>query len=557
VHIYIYYQQGKELIHMDIFRKLKKTTALLCAGTVLFGAGYGYNLNGQLMLHAAEATNEGATPRISIDQGVKISKIFPDYALGNDIARILDKANENAIVTQAELDTITEFTAHAYGIKSMEGFQYLTNLERLTFHMQIGVKDLAPITKLQKLTYADFGYTYISDISAIAGADWPEMRELRLSDAWDIFDFSPFKTAYMPKIENIEVSGHLSEYAIPSVKTNETIIIDNPVIGFDGELEAPVDGYAPDGEFSYEDGKLIWHFDKAPSTLTRINAYWSNELPIGNGTLRYYTSYSVDVVDGAYPVNYIAPQGYIEQGIVKPGELIEMPDNRQVEQYDNEFIGWYTAATGGKKWNFARDKMPAKTLNLYARYRPKKFKVTFDNEGEQHFTAATVNRRITQPTKPQKPGYIFKGWSTSTEYENLWDFSRWIVWEDLTLYAVFEPALTVTYDIDGVLETADAQFEKKLKRPTNPEKEGYRFRGWFTERVGGRQWNFSRDLMPDEDMTLYARFTKLKEPKAPLNKPINTEMQEQEEVTNEDAHLTIENNEPLADTTVEETEDVL
>jgi len=52
VHIYIYYRQGKESIHMDIFRKLRQTLALLCAGSLILGAGY--NLTEQLTLHASE-----------------------------------------------------------------------------------------------------------------------------------------------------------------------------------------------------------------------------------------------------------------------------------------------------------------------------------------------------------------------------------------------------------------------------------------------------------------------------------------------------------------------
>jgi len=166
-------------------------------------------------------------------------------------------------------------------------------------------------------------------------------------------------------------------------------------------------------------------------------------------------------------------------------------------------------------------------------------------------------KKLKKPVNPIKDGYTFKGWSSTREGKTLWNFTQdTMPNNDMTLYAIFEQTYNINYDTDGLIATVTSEANKKLKGPTNPQKEGYRFKGWFTEREGGRQWNFSRDLMPDKDMTLYARFTKLKEPKAALNKPMNTEMQEKE-VASEDIYLMTENDATLIDITVEEIEDVL
>jgi len=66
------------------------------------------------------------------------------------------------------------------------------------------------------------------------------------------------------------------------------------------------------------------------------------------------------------------------------------------------------------------------------------------------------------PKKPQKPGVIFKGWSESQEEEWFWDFSRSEVMRAMPLYVVFATVLTVTYDVDKVLETKEASLTKSL-----------------------------------------------------------------------------------------------
>jgi len=66
---------------------------------------------------------------------------------------------------------------------------------------------------------------------------------------------------------------------------------------------------------------------------------------------------------------------------------------------------------------------------------------------------------------------------------------------------------TVTYDNDGVVLVEEQAVGDKLQQPNNPEKVGHTFVGWYTEQVGGKQWDFAEDTMPANDLTLYARFT--------------------------------------------------
>ena len=66
--------------------------------------------------------------------------------------------------------------------------------------------------------------------------------------------------------------------------------------------------------------------------------------------------------------------------------------------------------------------------------------------------------------------------------------------------------ITVTYVQDGFTRKK-AVTVGLLEEPTPPEKEGYRFEGWFYSQDGTqRQWNFARDEA-DADLTLTARLT--------------------------------------------------
>ncbi|MFV0254875.1 MAG: InlB B-repeat-containing protein, partial [Erysipelotrichaceae bacterium] len=72
--------------------------------------------------------------------------------------------------------------------------------------------------------------------------------------------------------------------------------------------------------------------------------------------------------------------------------------------------------------------------------------------------------------------------------------------------------VTVNFDIatNGGEGTPPASQTLKmgdyLKSTSIPVKTGWRFIGWYSEPVGGTQWNFMTDTMGSSDMTLYAHF---------------------------------------------------
>ncbi|MGL4589293.1 MAG: InlB B-repeat-containing protein, partial [Mycoplasmatales bacterium] len=106
------------------------------------------------------------------------------------------------------------------------------------------------------------------------------------------------------------------------------------------------------------------------------------------------------------------------------------------------FNGWNTAVDGkGKTWNFATDKMPAKNITLYAQWSINKYKVMFNiNDGTQ-----------------------IKA------------------------------------------EEVEIEYGSKIPMPKIPQRENYDFVGWNLKADGtGTTWNFSTDLMPANNIILYA-----------------------------------------------------
>lgn len=94
-----------------------------------------------------------------------------------------------------------------------------------------------------------------------------------------------------------------------------------------------------------------------------------------------------------------------------------------------------------------------------------------------------------EPEVPVKPGYVFSGWVTSQDVSlaEKWDFTADQIKNDLTLYAVWEPAsIPVKFDLDGGTVDGSAYIADKTvvygetygDLPV-PQKEGFVFDGWI------------------------------------------------------------------------------
>ncbi|TYW16116.1 InlB B-repeat-containing protein [Listeria monocytogenes] len=251
--------------------------------------------------------------------------------------------------------------------------------------------------------------------------------------------------------------------------------------------EPTKDGYTFDGWYDAQTGGTKWNFA-------------TNKMPANNITL--YARYSVKSYTATFD-----KEGTTTTQTANYDSLLTEPAAPTKDGYT--FDGWYDAETGGTKWNFATNKMPAKNVTLYARFTVKSYTATFDKEGTTTTQTVNYDSLIQEPTAPTKDGYTFTGWYDAETGGNKWDFAaNKMPAKNVTLYARFSTnAYTATFDKEGTTTTQAVDYDSLLTEPTAPTKDGYTFDGWYDAETGGTKWNFATNKMPAKNMTLYARFS--------------------------------------------------
>lgn len=112
---------------------------------------------------------------------------------------------------------------------------------------------------------------------------------------------------------------------------------------------------------------------------------------------------------------------------------------------------------------------------------------------------------IEEPEEPQRTGYCFCGWYCDEACNMAWDFSSDHPEGSMTLYAKWVEELSVSFDSQGGDDIADQAVASGsfATEPSDPEKEGYSFLGWYTDAAATQQWDFTSDPVTS-DLTLYA-----------------------------------------------------
>lgn len=167
-------------------------------------------------------------------------------------------------------------------------------------------------------------------------------------------------------------------------------------------------------------------------------------------------------------------------------------------------------------------------------YKPKNFDcahtVSFDYGGKAEGTSKVVEYEgiVTPPDDPTAKGYQFEGWYTQKNGGELFNFNQKIT-KDVTVYAHWsevKPDHTVYFDCGSQAKgfSVVVQYEKTVKKPTDPEAEGYQFDGWYTQKNGGIQFDFSRPIK--EDVTVYAHWSVKPKPEPNPNPNPNPDAKE-------------------------------
>ena len=115
---------------------------------------------------------------------------------------------------------------------------------------------------------------------------------------------------------------------------------------------------------------------------------------------------------------------------------------------------------------------------------------------------ATFNRPVELPTDPVVEGKAFAGWFTDAEFEHAFDAKTFIT-EDITLYAKFADAVTITFDGTDLANAVIAK-GNKLAQPADPAKAENVFGGWYADALFETPFDFTVAI--DADTTIYAKW---------------------------------------------------
>jgi uncharacterized repeat protein (TIGR02543 family) len=229
------------------------------------------------------------------------------------------------------------------------------------------------------------------------------------------------------------------------------------------------------------------------------------------------------------------------------GQIIPQQDglgnwNEPPERAGYNFSGWWTTAlAGGTRWNMANDTVSAGLINLYARWSPVSYTVTFSAGGVSDVSGIPQDQTVFRDQAVVEPsqipvrtgGYAFAGWATESPAGSLYTFST-AVTGNLTLYAkwnVVTYTVTLEYMNDEYLETGaldraaqvatvsniswgatiahqnvTGQSVSSSPAPNTPTRAGHTFEGWYTAVMGGALWDMAVNTVT-ANQTLYARWT--------------------------------------------------
>ena len=142
--------------------------------------------------------------------------------------------------------------------------------------------------------------------------------------------------------------------------------------------------------------------------------------------------------------------------------------------------------------------------------------MTFDTMGGSTIDPITRKETTVLPIipVPVKKGYVFDGWCTDSECNNLFT-SKTVPTEDITLYAKWKPAVyTVIFKENGGNEletnTKKVTYTENYGELPTPVREGYAFLGWYTDIEEGEQVKGDDQVLITSSLTLYAHWRKLK-----------------------------------------------
>lgn len=192
--------------------------------------------------------------------------------------------------------------------------------------------------------------------------------------------------------------------------------------------------------------------------------------------------------------------------------LGELP---QPERKYYDFLGWFTASTGGTQVTSTFVKSNSVNMTLFAHWAPHKYTITFNaNGGQCAETSRTVSvdQAIGNLPNISRTYYTFDGWYTAASggtkvtatYQKSDD-------SNMTLYAHWTPGTyTITWNANGgscSQATSTGTVDKAIGSTPTPTRSYYTFNGWYTATSGGTKVDTTYVNKTTDNKTFYAQWS--------------------------------------------------
>ncbi len=187
------------------------------------------------------------------------------------------------------------------------------------------------------------------------------------------------------------------------------------------------------------------------------------------------------------------------------------------EKTGYDFLGWYTASTGGTQVTSGYVYTETRDISVYASWKEKTYTVSYSANGGNNAPATQTKDYSSDLTLsaqvPTLTGHIFKGWCSSSNADRV-DYNPGDTYKDnnpLNLYAVWErKKYVIKFNSNGAYGSFPSQIIKEygidLKLTTEvPTKTGYHFSNWNTQSNGtGTRYASGGIYSDNSHETLYA-----------------------------------------------------
>lgn len=207
------------------------------------------------------------------------------------------------------------------------------------------------------------------------------------------------------------------------------------------------------------------------------------------------------------------------------GSAITLPTSSDISKSGYDFIGWFTSATLAESADEANkinpsqwQTMPDSNPTLYAGWKLRNHTLTIVKNNQTVSIEKTVGfgtllntiNEITQTV--EKTGYTFAGWFTDNLLINELSAEQTMPDSDFSIYAAWTiNEYTITLYLnhpsdDSIYKTATREYNSNISDlfTENPSFVGDNFGGWFTDIAGRYPLTTLPEMMPAEDLTLYA-----------------------------------------------------